>query len=241
MRISGANFASTARVFFGAAEATRCSVSSSSANCTIPPGSGTVDVAIENPDGQRAVKSGAFTYLDPCPPIHFNFRTPNTPITGKPLTLSVVASSALPLTYQWYNEGVAIAGETRPSITVTPKFPTTYIVRATSSCGSTDAGISVFACNFSPLAITVQPADTSPPAGQQAALCVDYTGFTGSIQWYEGAVGNVTRPVPDGAGACAHVNVTKATTYWARITNGCGSIDSRAAAVVPARRRAVRP
>ncbi|MDX9721077.1 MAG: IPT/TIG domain-containing protein [Myxococcota bacterium] len=66
--ISGRNFAEGATVAFGAASATSVEfVSSSQLKATTPAASaaGAVDVSVTNPGGEKATKSGAFTYREP--------------------------------------------------------------------------------------------------------------------------------------------------------------------------------
>lgn len=62
--VSGTGFEDGAQVFFGDAAAEAIFVSSSQFNVTTPPASaaGIVDVAVENPGGERASAAGAFEY-----------------------------------------------------------------------------------------------------------------------------------------------------------------------------------
>lgn len=246
VRINGSNLATFGRVFFGGNEAV-CSTAASNASCTVPAGSGTVDVSIRNPDGQRAVLPGAFTYIDPCPEVWINSTSGNVGTTGAPVTLSAVASSELPLTYQWMTGGAPIPGETHASITVQPHSSTTYALRASNSCGASDAFMTVTVCGSTPARIVVQPDDAAAAAGNVVSLCLDYSAVTPAttIQWYEGAANDTSHPVPDSNLRCLGVKVTKSTAYWARLTNVCGSVDSRVAAVTlvgaPLRHRAARP
>ena len=63
MAITGANFQPAATAFFGLVSSTSVSVASgSSMTAVAPPGSGTVDIKVVNPDGQSAIAPMAFTY-----------------------------------------------------------------------------------------------------------------------------------------------------------------------------------
>lgn len=62
-----------------------------------------------------------------------------TVCVGQPVTLSVTATGTN-LTYQWFKEGVAIAGATGPTFTIsssTLAYSGTYICSVTTFCGST--------------------------------------------------------------------------------------------------------
>lgn len=64
--IAGSGFQNGALVSFGASVATVLAQGTTSITVTLPPGPpGTVDVAVVNPDGTRAVMSNAFTYIAP--------------------------------------------------------------------------------------------------------------------------------------------------------------------------------
>ncbi len=66
--ITGGGFASGARVYFGAAEATRVTVVSASTLSAVTPAAGApgpVDVRVQNPDGQVVTQNQGFVYVDP--------------------------------------------------------------------------------------------------------------------------------------------------------------------------------
>jgi hypothetical protein len=55
-----------------------------------------------------------------------------------------------------------------------------------------------------------------------------------TFQWYRGERGDTTNPISFGrAGRIIGVSVTETTSFWVRVTNGCGSVDSQAAVVTP--------
>ncbi|HEV7922822.1 MAG TPA: M57 family metalloprotease [Thermoanaerobaculia bacterium] len=72
-----------------------------------------------------------------------------------------------------------------------------------------------------PPTITGQP--QSQPLGATAvALSVTITG-TGpfQVQWFAGARGSTTHPLPGATGISVDVKPATTTRYWARVTNGC--------------------
>jgi hypothetical protein len=76
--------------------------------------------------------------------------------------------------------------------------------------------------------ITSQP--TSPPpimAGQSATLSVSASGTaTLAYQWYVGNSGDTSSPVPGANGPNVTVAPTTTTSYWVKVSNGCGSANS---------------
>jgi hypothetical protein len=62
-----------------------------------------------------------------------------------------------------------------------------------------------------------------------------------TYQWHRGARGVTTNPVGANSATFTTPAMTSTHTYWVRISNGCGSIDSAAATVtVQVRRRGAR-
>jgi Ig-like domain CHU_C associated/Dual-action HEIGH metallo-peptidase len=91
-------------------------------------------------------------------------------------------------------------------------------------------------------AITGEPGNISVRYGTRASLDVTATG-TGPLQyrWYEGKRGDDSDPVGSSRSFLSANPITKTTTYWVRVSNACGSSDSRTVTVtaLPVRRRAV--
>jgi hypothetical protein len=65
-------------------------------------------------------------------------------------------------------------------------------------------------------------------AGESSQLSVSAFASTGTLayQWYRGARGNTSSPVPGGQQSSVGVAPQATTSYWVRLTDGCGSIDS---------------
>ena len=83
-----------------------------------------------------------------------------------------------------------------------------------------------------PPAIKGQPESASVIAGDTATLRVGATGSSPTFQWYIGAGGDTSNPIP---GATASTYVTPAlqatTSYWVRVSNAIGTANSSAATV----------
>jgi formylglycine-generating enzyme required for sulfatase activity len=83
-----------------------------------------------------------------------------------------------------------------------------------------------------PPSLSAQPAPATIVSGSTATLTVNATG-TGpfSYQWYEGALGTTTSPVGTNSASFATPTLIATTSYWVRISNAAGSVDSSLATV----------
>jgi hypothetical protein len=165
-----------------------------------------------------------------------------------PSSLSVLAAGTEPLTYQWEAgiEGGMIdplPAATQSILAIPPVAPGTYHARAavTNPCGTIASRLStvrVLPCNLP--RITQQPLSQAVKAGGILSLHVESSGSGMTrYDWYEGATGDTAKPV--GSGNLLKIDaVTRNASYWVRLTNACGSVDSSAAVIVmlPARPRA---
>lgn len=80
-----------------------------------------------------------------------------------------------------------------------------------------------------------QPRSQSVPKGTRATLTV-IPGGSGprTFQWYQGPAGSTYFPISGATGATFLTPaVNDATSYWVRVTNNCGSVDSYGAVVQP--------
>jgi Subtilase family/Ig-like domain CHU_C associated len=161
-----------------------------------------------------------------------------TIVPGTSANLSVAASGAGPFIYQWYR--AASPNQVNPVGGNLPTFNTgillqteQYWVRVTDTCGgvvhnSMTATITV-QCTAAP-AITQQPASQTVNPGQPATLSVTATQAV-SYQWYIGASGVTTNPIAGATSSTLVVAPTTTTSYWVRVSNGCGQTNSVTATV----------
>lgn len=106
---------------------------------------------------------------------------------------------------------------------------TSYWVRATNACGSTDSSLATLAVPgcAAPVILT-QPQDATVTVGSPSTASVVATGAT-SYQWYRAQSGDPSNPVPGGTGptlTVTNVNVGP-FNYWVKVSNGCQSVNSR--------------
>jgi hypothetical protein len=156
--------------------------------------------------------------------------------TGTATTLSVTATGTA-LKYQWYRGATGvktspISGATA-STYMTPALSTatSYWVAVTNTCGTVNSRtVTVSVCTAGP-SIATQPVSQTIARGAAASLSVTVSGMGPyRYEWYQGAVGDMTRKV-----AATQTYRTPAlstsTTYWARVRNACGAVNSRAAVI----------
>lgn len=156
---------------------------------------------------------------------------PATVASGSGTTLSVTASGTGPFTYQWYQG--AVGTTTTPVGTNSASFATpalsettTYWVRITNPAGSVDSGLATVTVATAP-SITTQPVSTTISSGQTATLTVSASGTAPlTYQWYQGTVGTTTTPVGTNSASFTTSALTATTTYWVRVSNVVGSVDS---------------
>lgn len=159
--------------------------------------------------------------------------TPNPGIGNYRLNVNAF-SSATPLQFQWFRGttpgvGGVLVGSTH-AINVTVAAPTSYWARVTNGCGRgvVSSLITVAPCTLP--SIAAQPEDRTVVTGNTATLSVGIGSSGTTVKWYRGAVGDRSAEV--GTGATVTVGpLTETTTFWAELTNSCGSVSSRAVTV----------
>ncbi|HYO79330.1 MAG TPA: M57 family metalloprotease [Thermoanaerobaculia bacterium] len=83
-----------------------------------------------------------------------------------------------------------------------------------------------------PPAITRQPTSAAVTRGGSVTLSVAATGTAPlSYQWYIGTSGNTASPILNSNSASYTVTPTNTTSYWVRVTNACGVVDSATATI----------
>ncbi|WP_373990250.1 DUF3500 domain-containing protein [Duganella sp. BuS-21] len=151
-----------------------------------------------------------------------------TILTGTSQTLSVTADG-LEMGYQWYKDGSAIDGATRPSYAASAAG--SYTVAVTNTAGATTSSAAVIAVSssVSAPAINVQPVAQAVNAGAGATLWVAVNGVSLSYQWYRNDVAL--------AGATERIykintaNASSAGTYKVVVSNTAGTATSSSVAL----------
>jgi hypothetical protein len=159
--------------------------------------------------------------------------------SGQTATLSVVATGAPPLSYQWYqgvsgNTSSPIAGAanstyTTPALTAT----TSYWVQVTNSSGFVKSSTATITVKAIPPTITTQPASQTINSGQTATLSVVASGTPSpTYQWYQGASGDLSSPITGAINSSYTTPALIATTsYWVQAVNVAGKANSNTATI----------
>jgi hypothetical protein len=234
-----ASQAVTYQWYQGVAPSTATPVGTNSSSLTVSPSATTSYwVRVSNTCGNADSTTATVTV---CVPVGIATQpgSPTIP-AGSTATLTVVASGSGPFSYQWYQgtsgNVTTPVGTNSPSFTTPPLTTnTSYWVKVTSTCNGTSsvnsntATVTVI-CTVAP-SITAQPTSRTINAGQSTTLTVTVNSAgTTNYQWYQGAASLTTTPVGTNSSS---LTVTPATTtsYWVRISNNCGSVDSSTATV----------
>ncbi len=158
---------------------------------------------------------------------------------GETAALSVEATGTAPLSYQWYQGtsgdtstpvGTNAASFTTPALNAT----TSYWVRVSNSLGSADSATATITVNQAAVApsITTQPQSQTINYGATATLSVVATGTEPlSYQWYQGSAGDPASPVGSNSASFTTSALTSTTSYWVRVSNSAGSVDSATATI----------
>ena len=129
------------------------------------------------------------------------------------------------------------SGDEILTITTTPTTAAgDHVVTITADDGTTQASASVFVtvlCDPPFILGIDQPKGSTIGLGRPAQLSVKASG-SGPLtyQWYTGASGLVNFPLPGGTSPNFTTSALNDTTsYWVRVTNPCGSVNSQTATV----------
>ena len=195
-------------------------------------------VRVANGCDPAADSTTATVTVNGCPAVVFNsISASSTIVQGKSVTLTVNATGGSGVTVQWF---AGTPGDTtRPqgpgaTILVQPAITTSYWVRASNSCGATvDSApviITVTPCNAP--AFVIQPHGGSFVSGSNAVLVSQATGTEPlHYQWFAGHAGDTSTPAGTDASTLTVSQIAQTTTYWLRVTNDCGTINSSEATV----------
>lgn len=180
-------------------------------------------MAVSRPDEACVSRSDAYTIHVCLPAITTQPASANYDLVT-PVTLSVVATSSQPMTYQWYlgvkgDTTDLINGATSSTYNAAPTVATSYWCRITS-CASVDSEAAVVTPVCQSAAITNQPAGGSITRGQSLTIGVNATGSALTYQWYAGTSGNTANPVY-GSTPSITVNPLDPADYWVKVTAPC--------------------
>jgi invasion protein IalB len=171
--------------------------------------------------------------VNPDAPLIITQPLSQTVTAGQTATFTVSATGTGPLTYQWFDNGVAIGGATSSSYTtpatVSSESGSVFTVTVTNSLGGATSGpatLTVITANTAPPLIVTQPANQTVNAGQTATFTVTATG-TGPLTYQWSKNGTAI------SGATSSTYTTPATVsgdsgslFTVTVSNGSGTVTS---------------
>jgi uncharacterized protein (TIGR03437 family) len=172
-------------------------------------------------------------------PISANTVVPTFAKVNEPVVfLATVTSSQCPGTpfYSWdFNDGTPKSTQANPKHPYSSPgtFTWSLTISFTNSSQLTRTGVITISNTCVPPTL-VKPIDgTIIPKGKTAILTVSASSDTPMMyQWYKGASGDKSTPLPNGTGSTYTTeSLADDTSYWVEVSNNCGPIWSNTAVV----------
>ena len=169
-------------------------------------------------------------------------RSPNsvTAVTGSSTTLTIAFTGTPVPTYQWFKDGIAIAGATNSTLSLTNISPAdagAYTVTLTNSLGSATSSAGTLTVTQAPVAprIVTAPVAQNVVAGNTVQFSVSVSGTpTPQLQWLKD--GNVIDGAIEATLVLPNAQLTDAGKYSVMVWNSVSTITSEIVqlAVTPA-------
>lgn len=143
--------------------------------------------------------------------------------SGNSAVFQVVASSVLPLTYQWRKNGIDLPGETNPTLTLTNATTSNngdYSVFVSSNATSVTSTAARLIVRDAPEILST-PADRTQLVGQALTLAVDWVGITpATFAWFRN--GQLVSGQDTATLSIANPTQADSGSYTLQITNALG-------------------
>jgi len=196
---------------------------------TVTHGNGMIDTQEVDVSGISRPRSIKFESWADCtaPAIAIDVADQPAVSAGQSVTLSVTATGTTTLTYQWYEGDTKIVGATGLSYTFTATSSKQYHVEVTNPCRTISSRTATVTVNAACVAPTALSAGwTNVAAGTSVTMTVRQTGTTPfTYAWYRGTPGDTAHSVAlvGTSATCTISSITSSDTYWALVSNSCGS------------------
>ncbi len=183
-------------------------------------GPGSLPALLEQAADDQFIRFGDGTVTTP--PVITAQPTSAVITEGGTASLSVTATGTL-LTYQWFVDGNAIPGATRPELSAS-SAGSYHVVVSNEAATVTSAAVTVTVVDATVApSIAAQPVSTTVTSGDTATFTVQATGTDLRYQW-QVVTPSTTDDLP---GATSNTfSTATAGTYRVRITNDAGSVTS---------------
>src|SRR5271155_3551800 len=181
--------------------------------------------------------AAGFEGAKPLAPLNITQPGNQTVTVGQNATFSVTATGTGPLTYQWYVNGVAIAGATSSTYTTPPttvgQSGSVYTVVVSNSVGSaTSNGATLTVQVIPPVAGSLVPSNATPPYNSPVMLVPTFSGGTAVIGSTGVGSSDITATAVSG-GSYPTPALTSAKTYTLTVTSPQGTVVSTTCVVTP--------
>ncbi|HYC87989.1 MAG TPA: hypothetical protein VEO54_02160 [Thermoanaerobaculia bacterium] len=173
---------------------------------------------LTNDCGTARTATVTITVIQPCTAPSIATQPSGTTIApGAGAPLSIAAGGTAPLSVAWFTSNGTPAGS-GPSISVTPLQTTSYYAVVSNACGSVQSEAATITVCAPPRIDGASPGATTTP-GVPVPISVDASGSAPlSIDWFTSA------GIAAGSGATISVGPAETTTYYATVSNACGSV-----------------
>lgn len=190
-------------------------------------------VSATSVEGLESERSSALSYRVPellaptiiAQPVSTNLAS------GKPLILSVSATSLSPISYEWRKDGQALAGHTTDTLLISSTSPFDsgeYTVLLSNQTGSSESTVCWVTVQDPPRVIT-QPQSVTTEIGTGVALQVETSGTDLRYQWHKNNL-----PLPGETNTIlsfASVSIQDGGAYRLTVANLVGSVASESATI----------
>ena len=179
--------------------------------------------------------NGGFEGAKPLPPTIITNPASLTVEVGQTATFSVTATGAGTLTYQWYENGVAISGATSSSYTTPPAVlgdsGSVFTVTVSNAIGTVTSLGATLTVQV-PQARSLVPSSSTPPYNSSVTLVPTFTGGTGVIGSMGVGSSDITASAVSG-GSYPTPLLTSAKTYTLTVRDSKGNVASTTCLVTP--------
>jgi len=189
--ITGTGFVSEPTVRFGASPAVMVDFTETQINCTAPAGTGTVDVTVDVPVAGTAVKSAAFTYIDPPAPVQID--PADGPVVGGISALIGGTNLAWVTAVRFGDSVASIEGtpaDTSIQVTVPASGPGTVDIVVEDLYGQSSTLSAAFTFHAAPQLVSIEP--TEGPLAGGGVLTLVGTNFRPTVAVF---IGGVSAPI----------------------------------------------
>jgi hypothetical protein len=194
---------------------------------------GNYQVQVSNASGSVTSSNAALVVQEP-PPTITTQPVSVSVLAGGTAVFSVVASSSLTMSYQWFRNGATLGGATSSTLTinnVNSGLAGNYQVQVSNTSGAVTSSNAALVVLVPPPTITTQPVSVSVTAGGNALFSVVASSSTTmSYQWFRNSA-----TLSGATGSTLSINSVSsgdAGSYRVQVSNGSGSVTSSNAALV---------